>query len=618
MPAVLVLTPSMGFAPVSTVEHVNLTDTGVTAHLTVDTPAGAFNLAVDDRSRLVVGSVLRIGAGALAEFVTIVAMPGGDAGVTGPGLISLAHGLHRSRAAGIELVWQAPTIVHISTEHLVPGMTVTGTNVPAATKIDSVTSPTTLVLSNAVTGPGIASGAPLTFTLPAVTTAPSAGGTKLTLPTTHLFPGMRVTGDNIPADTTVKSITSDSDLEISNAVTGTGVASGATITFVSNANTTAATLTPSAIVQVPTADLTAGMTVTGTNVPAATKIDSVTSPTTLVLSNAVTGPGIASGATLTFTLTVVTTAPSAGGTKLTLPTTHLFPSMRVTGDNIPPDTTVKSITSDSDLEISNAVTGTGVTSGATITFASTAITTAATPHASATVPVTTNARSGLLLLDVDASERDLIVSEVDGFNGSVRITTPDGTPYLAAIDSVSQSTPSTVQLKAALQRNQPAGATLIRRSELLEVEAIDTGEWGNRLLVAVEDESTGLVSGAAATGTIAADRIRLSSLVGVEKGTILELREPDGSRIGGLLKVADIHSNDGSATLVGALDPDQLAAVSVPNARVPIYSREFRLTVLLRQRDDPAVPSRGEQMADTEVFPICRWIRGIAVTLRPL
>jgi phage tail sheath protein FI len=223
-----------------------------------------------------------------------------------------------------------------------------------------------------------------------------------------------------------------------------------------------------------------------------------------------------------------------------------------------------------------------------------------------TAPVTTAARSGLLLQDVDPSATVLISSETDGFNvaNGVRITTPDGIPYLALIDfaSVAAGAPRTVQLTAALLRNQPAGATMIRRTELLQVQAIDTGDWGNRLLVSVQDETTGLVARANAVGTIAANRVQLSTLAGVEPGSVLELLQPDGSRIGGLLKVTALHRNDGSATLSANLDANQLAAVTAPGARVPVRSREFRLTVLLRQRDDPAVPTRSEQIMDTEVF----------------
>jgi phage tail sheath protein FI len=223
-----------------------------------------------------------------------------------------------------------------------------------------------------------------------------------------------------------------------------------------------------------------------------------------------------------------------------------------------------------------------------------------------TAPATTGARSGLLLQDVDPGATMLISSETDGFNvaNGVRITTRDGIAYLALIDfaSVAASTPRTVQLTTALLRNQPSGATLVRRTEILQVQAIDTGDWGNRLLVSVEDETTGLVSRADATGTIAPNRMQLATLAGVEPGSVLELLRPDGSRIGGLLKVDALHRNDGSVTLSANLDADQLAAVTAPGARVPVRSREFRLTVLLRQRDDPAVPTRSEQIANTEVF----------------
>jgi phage tail sheath protein FI len=352
-------------------------------------------------------------------------------------------------------------------------------------------------------------------------------------------------------------------------------------------------------IAVPTVGLLAGMTVSGTNVLSGTTIAAITDGQTLVLSDAPSGTGVAVGATLTFALAVTVTTATASGTTVALPTAGLVNGMAVTGTNIPAGTTSAGIIDPGHLALSAAVAGTGLAVGEIVTFSSTAVTTAASTPAP-------TARSGLLMLDVQIGDTGLISSEQDGFGSGqgVRITTPDGTPYLVLIDTttVAASTLRTVQLTTLLERNQPAGATVARRTPLLKIQALDTGDWGNRLMIAVEDETTGLVSRAAATGTIAANRMILSSLAGVEPGTILEMRRADGSRIGGLIKVGAINRNDTSATLDAPLDADQLAAVSAPGARVPVYSREFHLTVMLRRPDDPAVPSRGTLLQNTEVF----------------
>jgi hypothetical protein len=177
-------------------------------------------------------------------------------------------------------------------------------------------------------------------------------------------------------------------------------------------------------------------------------------------------------------------------------------------------------------------------------------------------------------------------------------------PYIFALGAAATASaaPQAVELAAPLARHHPAGATVVRRDRMLQVRALDTGSWGDRLMVAVEDETTGLVARATTNGTIAPDRPRLSSLAGIEPGTVLELLRPDDSRLGALIKVTMVNRADGSVTLAANLDADQLAAVTTPGAAVAVRSREFRLTVLLRRPDDPAIPTRGSNVEDTELF----------------
>jgi hypothetical protein len=103
--------------------------------------------------------------------------------------------------------------------------------------------------------------------------------------------------------------------------------------------------------------------------------------------------------------------------------------------------------------------------------------------------------------------------------------------------------------------------------------------------------------------------IRLASAAGVEAGTILELLDPLNGNVvvGEPLKVVSIdRASNYTITLAGTgLSAGQQAAEAAAVAagmHVGVRSREFRLTVhLLRQRD-PAMPSRNEQVIDTEIF----------------
>jgi hypothetical protein len=106
-----------------------------------------------------------------------------------------------------------------STQNLAVGMEVSGTGIPNNATIASITNATTFVLSAAATG------GPITLSCSTVNTS----GTVTTTSTANLLIGMTVTGNDIPANTTVSSITNATTLEISNAASATG--SGVTLTF---------------------------------------------------------------------------------------------------------------------------------------------------------------------------------------------------------------------------------------------------------------------------------------------------------------------------------------------------------------------------------------------------
>src|SRR6185312_14417067 len=153
----------------------------------------------------------------------------------------------------------------------------------------------------------------------------------------------------------------------------------------------------------------------------------------------------------------------------------------------------------------------------------------------------------------------------------------------------------------ALERAHAAGSVFAVRKPLINVEALDAGAWGNRLRISIEDESPGLVSRSQIAAVVNPTHIRLSSVAGVEVGTVLELLDPlnGDAVVGPLLKVVFIdRTSNYTLTLqgTGLTAAQQTAQTNAIGAgtRLGVRSREFRMTVLLMHQPDPSLPSRSE------------------------
>lgn len=159
----------------------------------------------------------------------------------------------------------------------------------------------------------------------------TSGSTAVTCTSTAgLWPGMLITGTNIPGstsgastgNTTVASVSSTTTFVLSQAATGTSTgltltAAGVTLT---NASTTSGSTT---VTCDNTAGLINGMSVTGTGVPNNATVSSVTNGTTLVLSIAATATGSA-----------LTLSASGAAAEFNGGTTSLTGSMFTTTGNI--------------------------------------------------------------------------------------------------------------------------------------------------------------------------------------------------------------------------------------------------------------------------------------------
>lgn len=123
-----------------------------------------------------------------------------------------------------------------------------------------------------------------------------------------------------------------------------------------------------------TTNLVAGMTITGTGIPASTTVSSVTNATTFVISNAATGTYPAGNA-LTGTVTLTAATTNSSTTVTVASTANLFAGMSITGTGIPGATTISSVTNATTFVLSAAATATNTAVTLTATTALAAVVT---------------------------------------------------------------------------------------------------------------------------------------------------------------------------------------------------------------------------------------------------
>ncbi len=221
--------------------------------------------------------------------------------------------------------------------------------------------------------------------------------------------------------------------------------------------------------------------------------------------------------------------------------------------------------------------------------------------------VMANRPATVIVLDAPAGSSLLALADAGTANPAgeaylagdvVRITTADGgSAYYVLAQNAEAMNARPVELNVPLVHSHPAGAGVMGRQPLLNVQALDAGQWGNRLRVAVEEESPGLVAQTTLATVISATRFRLASAAGVEAGTLLEFSDANDNPVDTPVKVAGIDRATNDITLDA---PGLTAAQQVVGLRV--RSREFRITVYLLRQPDPAVPSRNDTVLNLEVF----------------
>jgi hypothetical protein len=220
------------------------------------------------------------------------------------------------------------------------------------------------------------------------------------------------------------------------------------------------------------------------------------------------------------------------------------------------------------------------------------------------------ARATPLIYDMPAGSTSGLVSWGGAWAAGalVQATLPDGTICYSNLSAAPAAQKlDAVTLAAPVQTAHPAGSIVVSRSQLIQLQALDMGCWGNRLAISVQDESPGLVANAPVTSSLAGGtQLKLATLTGVQLGSYLEMLFTATSTLvdpNAPIKVAAVNQTTGTITLDQAISPAQQSAVGNLGSN-PIYvrSREFRITVNLLQHASAAVPARNTQIIQTETF----------------
>ncbi|HYT73162.1 MAG TPA: hypothetical protein VEL79_00315, partial [Vicinamibacterales bacterium] len=237
-------------------------------------------------------------------------------------------------------------------------------------------------------------------------------------------------------------------------------------------------------------------------------------------------------------------------------------------------------------------------------------------HRQAPPAVDATRQSTFTLLDANTTATQLLVAEGTNYAAAefIRVRLPSGDEHYHQIAANTPATPGTIELDVALIRSHAAGNAVVVRQALLEVRALDTGDWGNRVLVSVSPEAVGLLARAEVTAATPSpgpgipSTLRLTTVTGVEAGTVLELRDPDDETvIGDFIKVKAI---DRAANNLVGLDSPGLSATHIAaftaagaaGKRLVAHSKEFRLEVFLLGPPNFAVPIRNDDPIDYELF----------------
>ena len=209
----------------------------------------------------------------------------------------------------------------------------------------------------------------------------------------------------------------------------------------------------------------------------------------------------------------------------------------------------------------------------------------------------------LLARDANPSERVLVLTDVSGYVPDLVIRVEALTSERVEYFQLLEADTALVPLEQPLGVAHRAGLEVLGRAQILLVQAIDQGAWGNCLRITVNDDTpileTRVPSGESAS---AGDpTLTLVSVVGIEPGTVLEFYQDGAPEPEFLQKVESVLSGNRVGFGPGGLEDNVTEGTRV-------RTREFRLTtecVQLNPRTlrEQVVPEMTETLRQLSMDP---------------
>ena len=251
------------------------------------------------------------------------------------------------------------TLTVASATGLVAGMAITGTGIPAATTIASVTG-NQITLSAAPTA-AISSGSATADTRTITGTAASGSRTLTVTSATGLVAGMVIAATGVPVGTTISSI---SGSVITLSVATTAAITSTTVATAARPLTSVATAISNALTVTTTTGLLAGMGVTGTNIPTGTTIASVVDGTHITLSAPPTAVISAANVQKSLTQALATTIQLKDPATATAAEATVLAGLGTNKFSLSPTATL--VVSDTKANLFNAASASGVAKATTV------------------------------------------------------------------------------------------------------------------------------------------------------------------------------------------------------------------------------------------------------------
>ena len=127
-----------------------------------------------------------------------------------------------------------------------------------------------------------------------------------------------------------------------------------------------------------------------------------------------------------------------------------------------------------------------------------------------------------LARDANPGERGLVLVDASAYVAGTVIRVGIAGTMQAEYHQLAASTLALIPIGAALTSAHGSGSLVLGRSQVLTVEAIDRGSWGNTLLVTADDDTPILETRPVGNTPAGSPTLTLQSVVGIEVGTVLE------------------------------------------------------------------------------------------------